>query len=36
MNLNVKKINLEIEIKNSNPKISLKNEKNFHLQNQKN
>ena len=30
MNLNVKKIiNLEIEIKNSNPKISLKNEKKF-------
>ena len=29
-------INLEIEIKNPNPKASLKNKKNFHLQNQKN
>ena len=29
-------INLEIEIKNPNPKTSLKNKKNYHLQNQKN
>ena len=29
-------INLEIEIKNPNPKTSLKNKKNFQLQNQKN